>query len=132
MNPNQFNKVGQIYSPNVPISNKTINTNNKVEKSNFGSILETKINSFINNEVKFSSHAKQRIDSRGIEINSSTIEKLNKAVEKAAEKGARDSLVMISDLAFVVNIPNKVVVTAIDESSTKEHVFTKIDSAIII
>lgn len=135
MNPNQINKVGNIYSPNIPISNKPTRTDNKsntTEKVEFGKIFESKLNSINNTEVKFSSHAKQRIDSRGIELNSNTIDKLNQAVEKAAEKGSKDSLILIKDLAFVVNIPNKVVVTAVDENSTKEHVFTKIDSAIII
>lgn len=83
-------------------------------------------------DLKFSVHAKQRLNSRGIQLDSQVISRLNQAVEQASQKGSKDSLILMKNLAFVVNVPNRVVVTAVDEASMKEHVFTNIDSAIII
>ena len=53
-------------------------------------------------------------------------------VKKADEKGIQESLVMMDSLAFIVNIPNKTVVTAMDQRETEENVFTNIDGAVII
>jgi len=86
----------------------------------------------IEQEVKFSSHAKQRLDQRGIQLDAQAMSRLNSAVEKASQKGSNDSLVLMKDIAFVVNVRNRVVITAVDQASMKEHVFTNIDSAIIL
>jgi len=83
-------------------------------------------------ELKFSAHAIQRLDSRGIELAPNQLQLLNQAVEKAANKGSKDSMIVMNDLAFIVNVPNRVVVTAVDKDSMKEYVFTQIDSAIIL
>lgn len=58
--------------------------------------------------------------------------KLHTAIEKASNKGARESLILMDDLALVVSIKNKTVITAIDGANIKENVFTNIDSAVII
>lgn len=55
---------------------------------------------------------------------------MNQAVEKAAAKGAKDSLVIFNDLAFVVSVENRTVITALDR--VRERVFTHIDSAVIL
>jgi flagellar operon protein len=81
--------------------------------------------------VKFSAHASTRLKSRNIELTPEMIGKLEKAVSGAAQKGARDSLILMKDLAFIVNIPNRTVITAMDGESMKENVFTNIDSAVI-
>jgi flagellar operon protein len=57
--------------------------------------------------------------------------KLEKAVAGAASKGSRDSLILMKNLAFIVNIPNRTVITAMDGENMKENVFTNIDSAVI-
>jgi len=93
----------------------------------FSQILSTKLES----EVKFSSHASTRLKSRNIEITPEIMGKLEKAVSGAANKGAKDSLILMKDLAFIVNIPNRTVITAMDGESLKENVFTNIDSAVI-
>lgn len=82
--------------------------------------------------VKFSQHAEQRLRSRNINLSGEDLTRLNTAVDKAAHKGARDSLVLLDNLALVVSIKNRTVITAVDESSLKENVFTNIDSAIIV
>jgi flagellar operon protein len=82
-------------------------------------------------DLKFSAHAQARLKSRNIEMTPEILQKLDKAVDGAAKKGSKDSLVLLSDLAFIVNIPNRTVVTAMDGSRVKENVFTNIDSAVI-
>jgi flagellar operon protein len=81
--------------------------------------------------LKFSVHAQRRMTSREIALSPQDLSKLNEAVDKAAAKGSRDSLVLFKNLAFVVNIPHRTVITAIDEGSLKEHIFTNIDSAVL-
>lgn len=82
--------------------------------------------------IKFSQHAEQRLRSRNISLSGNDLQRLNTAVDKAANKGAKDSLVLMDNLALVVSIKNRTVITAVDESSLKENVFTNIDSAIIV
>ena len=81
--------------------------------------------------LKFSAHAETRLKSRNIEMTPDVMAKLEKAVNTAAGKGCRDSLVLLSGNAFIVNIPNKTVVTAMDGESIRENVFTNIDSTVI-
>ncbi|WP_276352498.1 TIGR02530 family flagellar biosynthesis protein [Cohnella caldifontis] len=82
--------------------------------------------------LKFSHHAEQRLEQRGIVLNADQLNRIAGAVEQAAAKGARDSLVLYRDIAMIVNVPNRTVVTAMDGSSMKEHVFTQIDSAVVV
>jgi len=83
-------------------------------------------------ELKFSKHAQERLSLRNIELNKDAITKLNTAVDKAAEKGAKESLILMGDMAFVVSVKNKTVITALDGENMKANVFTNIDSAVII
>ncbi|MDI3281296.1 MAG: TIGR02530 family flagellar biosynthesis protein [Bacillota bacterium] len=81
--------------------------------------------------IKFSAHAERRLASRQIPFTAEDMRKLSAAVERAAAKGARESLILMQDLALIVSIVNRTVVTAIDGPSLKENVFTNIDSAVI-
>ena len=83
-------------------------------------------------QLKFSSHAQQRLQQRGIELMPEQLNKIANAVDQAAAKGARDSLVLFKDIAMIVSAPNRTVVTAMDGSSMQEHVFTQIDSAVVV
>jgi flagellar operon protein len=83
-------------------------------------------------EVQFSKHAQQRVEQRGIEITDNLINELNTAVSMARSKGSKDLVVIDGNGAFIVNVPNKVVVTAISGEEMKDNVFTNIDSAVII
>ena len=58
--------------------------------------------------------------------------RLEDGVNKALEKGINDSLVLVDSLAFIVNVPNKTVVTAMDQTETDSNVFTNIDGAVIM
>ncbi|MNP52888.1 hypothetical protein D3C76_1473110 [compost metagenome] len=82
--------------------------------------------------LKFSNHAAKRLEQRGIELGSRQLDQISNAVEKAAAKGSKESLILMKDMALIVSIPNRTVVTAMDGSSMKDNVFTQIDSAVII
>jgi len=82
-------------------------------------------------DLKFSRHAQERLEARNIRLNETDLSTLQQAVSKAEEKGGRDSLVLLRDLAFIVNVRNRTVVTAMDGDRLKENVFTNIDSAVI-
>jgi len=81
--------------------------------------------------VQFSGHALERVQRRGIDTSSQTLARLDGAVQRAAAKGARESVVLLDGTAFVVSVRNKTVITAVDAPSMREHVFTNIDSAVI-
>jgi flagellar operon protein len=82
--------------------------------------------------VKFSNHALQRVERRGIDLDANnTRARLEAGVERAQSKGARDSVVFVDGTAFVVSVRNKTVITAVDSEHMREHVFTNIDSAVI-
>jgi flagellar operon protein len=81
--------------------------------------------------VRFSSHALQRVERRGIDVSAETLGRLNDGVDRAAGKGARASVVFVDATAFVVSVPNRTVITAVDREHMKQQVFTNIDSAVI-
>lgn len=82
-------------------------------------------------QVRFSNHAQKRLEARGIQLNDDGLTRLNDAVSRAAQRGGRESLVLMDDLAFIVNVKNRLVVTAIDSASRGEGVFTQIDSVVL-
>ncbi len=82
--------------------------------------------------ITLSTHARARLEQAGRDLGASDMERLARAVSSAGEKGARESLVLMDGLAFVVNVPNRTVVTAVGGSRLKEGVFTNIDSAVIL
>ena len=81
--------------------------------------------------LRFSKHALGRLSDRNIELNTEQLERLNDGARKAGQKGIRDSLVIVDQLAFIVNVPNQTVVTAMDSTATDENIFTNINGAVI-
>lgn len=82
--------------------------------------------------LKFSKHAMGRLADRNIALSHSQLERLESGTRKAEQKGIRDSLVIVDQLAFIVNVPNQTVVTAMDSTETDENIFTNINGAVII
>jgi flagellar operon protein len=80
---------------------------------------------------KFSRHALERVNRRGIQLDQSTLQRLAGGVSRAATKGSRAAVVFVDSTAFVVSVPNNTVVTAVGSEHMREHVFTNIDSAVI-
>lgn len=85
-----------------------------------------------NDDVKFSKHAKERIESRNIEIKIDDMEKINSAVDKAKSKGVNTALILMRDTAFIANTKSKTIITTVTKEQLKENVFTNIDGAVII
>lgn len=83
-------------------------------------------------ELKFSKHASNRLTDRNITLTEEQLNRLNEGATKAGEKGIRESLVIVDRLAFIVNVPNNTVITAMDQTETDENVFTNIDGAVIM
>ena len=81
--------------------------------------------------VQFSGHALQRVQRRGIEVGAPQLARLKEGVDRAAAKGARESVIFVDGTAFVVSVRNRTVITAVDSDHMKDHVFTNIDSAVI-
>jgi flagellar operon protein len=82
--------------------------------------------------LRFSAHAMQRLQSRNITLTGDDVARMNAMADKAAAKGSKQSLFIVRDTAMVVSIKNRTVITAVDQDSMKDNVFTNIDSAAII
>lgn len=82
------------------------------------------------NEIKFSAHAQNRIQQRNIPFGPEDLTPLSHAITKAAEKGSQESLVLMDNRAFVVSVPNRTVITAVDREQMQDNVFTNIDSTV--
>lgn len=82
--------------------------------------------------LKFSNHAVERMQTRGIRFTPEDMTRLNDAVSRAASKGSKDSLILMKDSALIVSVKNKTVVTVMDKTALKENVFTNIDSTIVM
>lgn len=125
---NNFSSIEQITgqylrkNTNVPI-NKTSGG------MSFQEVLDLKKST---SELKFSKHADARLNERHINLTSEQLKRLNDGARKASEKGIGESLMIMDDLAFIVNIKNSTVVTAIDSKASEENIFTNIDGAVIV
>jgi len=98
------------------------------QNTGFNEILKQKIDE---TKLKFSAHAQKRMAADGITLNEHQMVQLEESVAKAAQKGGRETLILMNNLAFVVSVPNKTVITVINHDRLKENVFTNIDSAVI-
>ncbi|CCO09171.1 TIGR02530 family flagellar biosynthesis protein [Desulforamulus hydrothermalis] len=112
-------------------ANKTVQANRLKENNlSFQELLHQEFRR--QQEVKLSAHAAQRLREREIVLTEQDFSKINQAVQRAAAKGARDSLVLYGDLALIASVANRTIITAVDSKNMAEHVFTNIDSAVIV
>lgn len=82
-------------------------------------------------KIKFSNHAQKRIQTRNINLTEDGLSRLSNAIDSADKHGGKESLVLVDDLAFIINVKDRLVVTAIDNNKIGDGVFTKIDSVVI-
>lgn len=82
--------------------------------------------------LHFSTHAQRRMINRDIVLNKEDLNKMEQAVNRLQKKGGHESLLLHRDVAYLVSVKNRTIITAMEESTLKEHVFTNIDSAVII
>jgi flagellar operon protein len=81
--------------------------------------------------VRFSRHAQERLQTSGVAFGTNEMQRLGQAVDVAASKGARQSLVLLDGTALIVSVKNRTVVTAVSGERMHDNVFTNIDSAVI-
>ena len=81
--------------------------------------------------VEFSKHSLERLEQRGIRLDSTLLGRLSDGIDRAAAKGSKTTLVLVDQTAFVVGVGNRTVVTVADQGNLKERVFTNIDSMVI-
>ena len=126
---NQFSSIEQVTEQflGAGIRKKEIQ-----QDVSFEQILKRNLKSSENSELKFSKHASMRLMNRNIQLTQSQNERLENGVKAASEKGINESLVLVDSLAFIVNVPNRTVVTAMDQTETTSNIFTNIDGAVIM
>ena len=117
-------QLGGITTTNKPTTSPSSNSG-----TDFAEILAKQLGQ---DELKFSAHALKRLESRQIKLNQAELGLLQEAVKKAEAKGAKESLILMEKLALVVSIKNRTVITAVDNNSLKDNIFTNIDSAVIV
>ena len=124
---NSFLSIDQLANQYLNNSRKTV----KAAQENLVSFQEI-LQSKSNEQLKFSKHASMRLENRKINLSKEQSERLESGVQKASEKGIRESLVSVDSLPFIVNVPNKTVVTAMDRTESDDNIYTNIDGAVII
>jgi flagellar operon protein len=82
--------------------------------------------------IRFTKHADARLMQRNIRLTDEQMTRLEEGIRKASDKGIKESLVLVDDLAFIVNTDKKMVITAIDQNSSEDNIYTNIDGAVII
>ena len=82
--------------------------------------------------VAFSKHARERAEQRGISVDDRLMDQLSDTVEKAQAKGTTNILAFDTTRAFIINVPNGRVITAMSPEEMKENIFTNIDGAVIL
>ncbi len=82
--------------------------------------------------IQLSVHAAKRLKERNLEMDNGEFFKLRNAFKKLQEKGGQDSLVITEKAAYIVDVANNKVVTAIDKDNIADNVFTKIDSTVLV
>ena len=126
-----------IYTP-VVSGNPRVEQTQKVDmdagenadNDSFKSILSEMLRN--NSEVSFSNHAVKRAIEHNIELTDENLNRLNEGVKMASKKNLEEPLILVGNTAFLVNIPNNTVITAVDSSEMKGNVFTNIDGTVII
>ena len=102
------------------------------EGGSFGAVLQQQLERSQTRQVAFSKHALSRAEERGIEVTPTLLERLGDSVERAEAKGATNILALDQSLAFIVNVPNSRVITALSEAEMKDSIFTNIDGAVFL
>lgn len=125
-----FSSIEQMTGQLLQKRNVATNQVSQVNTKTFQEMLLEKQSLIDQNTLKFSKHANERLASRNIDLSKQQLERLETGARKAQEKGISESLVMVDNIAFIVNTKNNTVITAVNDSDDK--VFTNIDGAVII
>lgn len=120
-------------NPVVPNNQSTAAEQTSGEGSFAAALQEKLAEKQLTGGVEFSRHAIQRLEQRSIDLEAGdTLERLNKGVEIAADKGSNETLVLVDSTAFVVSVKNNKVITTLSNEDLRGNIFTNIDSTVII
>ena len=125
---NAHKSVEQAKSPSL----SRVPKGKQSRKISFKKVLNQRLVDKQGQRVQFSAHAQGRLDVRQINLTSNDMAKIESAIDRASQKGATDSLLLMDDLAMIVSVKNWTVVTVVDSDRMKDNVFTNIDSAVIV
>lgn len=132
--------INSILIPNVTKApgQKKVDVSNRLPKddkvSDFKKLLEQEVGGQkpLHGGINLSTHAAKRLEERKIDFNGEEYLKVKEAITRLKAKGGRDSLVITDKAAYIVDVANNRVVTAVDKSNMNENVFTKIDSTVFM
>ncbi|PIP90693.1 MAG: flagellar protein [Bdellovibrionales bacterium CG12_big_fil_rev_8_21_14_0_65_38_15] len=132
-------KINNMLIPNVSRigGNREAEVNRKTDstgKSEFDGLLQEQLEGKKTPEqgISLSTHAAKRLKERNLEMDAGEFTKLKGAIEMLRNKGGQDSLVITGKAAYIVDVSNNRIVTAIDRDNMAENVFTKIDSTLFV
>ncbi len=115
-----------LIKPETPVQDRQESL--KPGTPNFKEVLSESISK--RQPLQFSKHADLRLNSRNINLTKEQLNRVEDGITAARAKGIRDSLVLVDNIALVVNVKSKTVITAMNNS--KEQVYTNIDGAVIV
>ena len=126
--------IEKLQGQRIASERSVTSTAQKQNDSKFNDLLQMQMRDqeVQSQEVTFSKHARTRAEERGIEITQGLIDQLKGGMIRAQAKGAKNVLAMDEDKAFIINVPNKKVITAITQDEMGESVFTNIDGAVFL
>ncbi|WP_109689605.1 TIGR02530 family flagellar biosynthesis protein [Tumebacillus permanentifrigoris] len=123
-----------VTRPNAPQTELPIRNNPSAQRAagtvSFQDELNKQLQVRQQQPVTFSAHALERLRMRNIRLTQDDMTRLGSAIDRVAAKGGRESLVVYNDTAYLINVKNRTVITAVDKAHMQDHVFTKIDSAV--
>lgn len=126
-------RINYGYIPPLQEIGQKQKNNPKVSKNenSFQDILKQQVRKS-SEGIKISSHANRRLVERNIHLTNRDLKALSEAMDRVDQKGAKESLMLYKDIAFIASIKNRTLITAMDPQNSKESIFTNIDSAIIV
>lgn len=126
---NNFSSIDQMRQKlgSMAVKEKRNESN---EALSFSEIMQHQKQSMDQSPIKFSKHANERLSERNIILSKMQLSRLEDGTQKARQKGVKESLICVDDLAFIVNVKNNTVVTAMNQED--EKIFTNIDGAVIV
>lgn len=134
-----FNNIQSVIGGVQPTSSNGVGSGrNTADKAEFRDTLKgfeptiAKSSTGVVSNLKFSNHAIERMQMRGIHFDPAKMESIQNAVSKAAAKGAKNTLLLTDDSALIVSVKDNTVVTVMDRNAMKENVFTNIDSTVLV
>ncbi|TCO79944.1 TIGR02530 family flagellar biosynthesis protein [Marinisporobacter balticus] len=120
--------MNKIMIQNIHATTQKITSKKVVQNKSFAQLLDH----VVNKDVKFSKHAIERLASRNIKLDNKEIFKIKEALNKANQKGIKETLILMNNKAFVASVQNKTIITVATDEQLKDNVFTNIDGAVII